>query len=452
MCHNRSPVKPVILIIDDEESMLTTFKSVLKNDYELVLLSNGADTLPALRDNNIALILLDVMMPGQNGLDVLRTIKDFDKNLAVIMVTAAHDIKLAVKAIKLGAEDYVTKPFEAESLLATIAQALAKRSLVRENIYLKQVLAEKGYQWDLIGRSAPAKKTFELIAKAAKVNSTVLITGESGTGKELVAHAIHKSSARAAQPFVVVNCASLPESLIEAELFGHEKGAFTGALERKEGKFELADNGTIFLDEIGCMPLNLQSRLLRVLQDNSVEKLGGTKPIKVDVRVIAATNLALEEAIKKNEFRSDLFYRLNVIRVQLAPLRERKEDIPLYAEYFVEKYSREFNKGLKGLSQEAIRLLINYDWPGNVRELQNLMERIVALTENTESVQADDIPLEAAAKNVVQEGLKEALLDFERRYIKNALAEAAGNQTKAAELLNIHRTTLISKMDQLGLK
>ncbi|MFA5113084.1 MAG: sigma-54 dependent transcriptional regulator [Candidatus Margulisiibacteriota bacterium] len=445
-------MKPVILIIDDEESMLTTFKSVLKNDYELVLLSNGADTLPALRDNNIALILLDVMMPGQNGLDVLRTIKDFDKNLAVIMVTAAHDIKLAVKAIKLGAEDYVTKPFEAESLLATIAQALAKRSLVRENIYLKQVLAEKGYQWDLIGRSAPAKKTFELIAKAAKVNSTVLITGESGTGKELVAHAIHKSSARAAQPFVVVNCASLPESLIEAELFGHEKGAFTGALERKEGKFELADNGTIFLDEIGCMPLNLQSRLLRVLQDNSVEKLGGTKPIKVDVRVIAATNLALEEAIKKNEFRSDLFYRLNVIRVQLAPLRERKEDIPLYAEYFVEKYSREFNKGLKGLSQEAIRLLINYDWPGNVRELQNLMERIVALTENTESVQADDIPLEAAAKNVVQEGLKEALLDFERRYIKNALAEAAGNQTKAAELLNIHRTTLISKMDQLGLK
>ena len=445
-------IKPTLLVIDDEESMLTTFKSVLKNDYELVLLSNGANALTALKENNIALVLLDLMMAGVNGLDTLRAIKDFDRQVAVIMVTAAHDIKLAVKAIKLGAYDFLTKPFEAEGLIATINQALEKRSLVRENLYLKQVLAEKGYQWDLIGRSAPAQKIFALIDKAARVNSTVLITGESGTGKELVAHAIHKSSARAEQPFIVVNCASLPESLIEAELFGHERGAFTGAVERKEGKFELADNGTIFLDEIGCMPVNLQARLLRVLQDNCVEKLGSHKPVKVDLRVIAATNLDLETAVKKNEFRQDLFYRLNVIRLDLPPLRERKEDIPLYAEYFIDKYSREFNKGLKGLSQEALRLLINYDWPGNVRELQNLMERIVALTDQAEYVQADDIPLEAAAKNLVQEGLKEALIDFERRYIKNALAEAGGNQTKAAEILNIHRTTLVSKLDQLGLK
>jgi len=445
-------IKPTLLVIDDEESMLTTFKSVLKNDYELVLLSNGANALTALKENNIALVLLDLMMAGVNGLDTLRAIKDFDRQVAVIMVTAAHDIKLAVKAIKLGAYDFLTKPFEAEGLIATINQALEKRSLVRENLYLKQVLAEKGYQWDLIGRSAPAQKIFALIDKAARVNSTVLITGESGTGKELVAHAIHKSSARAEQPFIVVNCASLPESLIEAELFGHERGAFTGAVERKEGKFELADNGTIFLDEIGCMPVNLQARLLRVLQDNCVEKLGSHKPVKVDLRVIAATNLDLETAVKKNEFRQDLFYRLNVIRLDLPPLRERKEDIPLYAEYFIDKYSREFNKGLKGLSQEALRLLINYDWPGNVRELQNLMERIVALTDQAEYVQADDIPLEAAAKNLVQEGLKEALIDFERRYIKNALAEAGGNQTKAAEILNIHRTTLASKLDQLGLK
>jgi two-component system, NtrC family, response regulator AtoC len=445
-------MKPTLLVVDDEESMLTTYKSVLKNDFELVLLNNGAAALPALKEHNIALVLLDLMMPGLNGLDVLRAIKEFDKNIAVIMVTAAHDVKSAVKAIKLGAADYLTKPFEAEGLIVAVNQALEKRSLVRENTYLKQVLAERGYQWDLIGRSEPAKKTFALIDKAAKVNSTVLITGESGTGKELVAHAIHKSSARANQPFVVVNCASLPEALIEAELFGHEKGAFTGALERKEGKFELANNGTIFLDEIGCMPLSLQSRLLRVLQDSSVEKLGSNKPVKVDIRVIAATNLDLESAVKKNAFREDLFFRLNVIRISLSPLRERKEDIPLYAEYFINKYSREFNKGLKGLTPEALRLMINYDWPGNVRELQNLMERIVALTDEPEYIQADDIPLEAAARNLVQEGLKEALLDFERRYIKNALAEAGGNQTKAAEILNVHRTTLISKIEQLGLK
>jgi two-component system response regulator AtoC len=445
-------MKPTILIIDDEESMLTRYKWGLKDDYELVLLNDSSNIPAALAQNNVDLVLLDLMMPGRDGLTILPEIKAFDRNLPVIMVTAVQDVKLAVKAIKLGAYDYLMKTFEAEDLIATINQALEKRSLVRENVYLKQVLAEKGYQWDLIGRSEPARKTFALIDKAARVNSTVLITGESGTGKELVAHAIHKSSARADQPFIVVNCAALPESLIEAELFGHEKGAFTGAVERKEGKFELANNGTIFLDEIGCMPLNLQSRLLRVIQDNCVEKIGSQKPVKVDIRVIAATNLQLEAAVKKSEFREDLFYRLNVIRINLPPLRDRKEDIPLYAEYFTNKFSREFNKGLKGITPEALRIMINYDWPGNVRELQNLIERIVALTDQPEYIQADDIPLEAAAQNLVQEGLKEALLDFERRYIKNALAAADGNQTKAAEILNIHRTTLVSKLDQLGLK
>jgi DNA-binding NtrC family response regulator len=445
-------MKPTLLVIDDEESMLTTFKSILKNRYELVLLADPAGAVQAARDNNVALVLLDLIMPGKNGLEILKSLKELDPKLEVIIVTAAHDLKSAVQAIKLGANDYITKPFETEDLINTIEQALAKRSLVRENIYLKQLLAERGYHWDLIGCSAAAQKTFALIEKAAKVHSTVLITGESGTGKELVAHAIHKSSPRSHQPFIVVNCAALPEALIEAELFGHERGAFTGALERKEGKFELADNGTIFLDEIGCMPIGLQSRLLRVLQDGMVEKIGSHKPVKVDVRVIAATNLQLETAVKRHEFREDLFYRLNVIRLDLPPLRERKEDIPLYVEYFIDKYSREFNKRLKGLSEEALRLLTNYDWPGNIRELQNLMERIVVLTDQPEYIQADEIPLETAARNLVQEGLKEALLDFERRYIKNALAEAGGNQTRAAELLGIHRTTLLTKLDQFKLK
>ncbi|MCU0641143.1 MAG: sigma-54 dependent transcriptional regulator [Candidatus Margulisbacteria bacterium] len=445
-------MKPTVLVIDDDESLLTTYKSILKPDFEPLLLRDSSGLAAALAGQPVDLVLLDLMMPGRDGLALLPEIKAFDRQLPVIMVTALHDIKLAVKAIKLGADDYLTKPFEAEALLTTLDQVLQRRLLVRENIYLKQVLAEKGYQWDLIGRSAPALKVFALIEKAARVPSTVLITGESGTGKELVAHAIHKSSPRADKPFVVVNCAALPESLIEAELFGHEKGAFTGALERREGKFELADGGTLFLDEIGCLPLNLQTRLLRVLQDSSIERIGSRQPVRVDVRVIAATNLPLEAAARRGEFREDLFYRLNVVRFELAPLRERQADIPLYAEYFINKYAREFNKKLKGLTPEALALLTGYAWPGNVRELQNLMERIVVLTDQQEYVQAEDIPLEAASRNLVQEGLKEALVDFERRYIKNALAAAGGNQTRAAELLNIHRTTLVSKMEQLGLK
>ena len=392
------------------------------------------------------------MMPEMSGLEVLKKIKEADKNLEIIIVTAVHDIKSAVQAIKLGAYDYITKPFEADELLSIIGKALEKRSLVRENTYLRQALEEKGSFFDLIGRAEVIVKVFGLIDKVALTDSTVLITGESGTGKELAAQAIHRKSHRGQKPFVVVNCAALPEPLIESELFGHEKGAFTGALERKEGKFELADEGTIFLDEIGCLPLALQSRLLRVLQDNCVERVGGGQTIKLDVRVIAATNMKMEESVKDGKFREDLYYRLNVLRVHMPSLRDRREDISLFLDYFLHKYSKEFNKSIKGFSPEAVRTLSEYDWPGNVRELQNLVERIVALSENESLISAEDIPLENASHNLIKKGLKEAQNDFEKRYVKNALVEAGGSQTKAAAILGIHRTTLISKMEQLGLK
>lgn len=445
-------LKPKILAIEDENSMLLTYRSILKASYDPVLINNPKDGLAALGKDNYSLVLLDMMMPDMSGLEVLKKIKETDKNLEVIMVTAVRDIKSAVQAIKLGAYDYITKPFEAEELLSIIEKALEKRSLVRENTYLRQALEEKGSFLDLIGRTEIIKKVFALINKIALTDSTVLITGESGTGKELAAQAIHKRSPRAQKPFVVVNCAALPEPLIESELFGHERGAFTGALERKEGKFELADEGTIFLDEIGCLPLALQSRLLRVLQDNCVERVGSGKPVQVDVRVIAATNMKMEEAVKDGKFREDLYYRLNVIRLHMPSLRERREDIPLFLDYFLDKYNKEFNKRIEGFSPEALQMLSEYDWPGNVRELQNLVERIVALSENEALISADDIPLENVCHNLIRKGLKEAQRDFEKRYIRNVLAEAGGNQTKAAEILGIHRTTLISKMEQLGLK
>ena len=458
-CYNRLKampamikVKPNILVVDDEESMLKTYKSVLKNSYNVTPINNSQAALDLLKNDNFSLVLLDIKMPNMDGIETLQKIKEIDKNIEVIMVTAVHDIKSAVQTIKLGAYDYITKPFEVEELLSIVEKALEKRSLVRENVYLRQALEEKGSYLDLIGKTEIIKRIFNLIDKVAATDSTVFVTGESGTGKELIAHAIYKKSPRANKPFIVVNCAAIPESLMESELFGYERGAFTGALERKEGKFELASGGTIFLDEIGCMKASLQSKLLRVLQDNVVERVGGRTPIQVDVRIIAATNLDIKEAIKKGEFREDLFYRLNIIPIHLPPLRERKEDIPHFLNYFLDKYNKEFNKKIKGFNKDALELLTEYAWPGNVRELENLVERMVVISEKEEYISAEDIPLENTSRNIIKKSLKEALMEFEKRYIKNALAEAGGNQTKAAEILGIHRTTLISKMEQLGLK
>ncbi len=443
--------KPPILVVDDEPSMLTTYKNVLREGYTPVLFANGRAALKSLEQNHYAAAVIDLMMPDLGGLELLAQLRRAEPELEVIVVTASQDVKSAVQAVKLGAFEYLTKPFENEGLLAALGKALERRALVRENTYLKQTLEEKAVYSGLIGRTPAVQKINALIRKAAAVDSNILITGESGTGKEIAAHQIFKESPRSGRPFVAVNCAALPDSLVEAELFGYERGAFTGALERKPGKFELADGGTLFLDEIGCLKPALQSKLLRVLEDGLVERVGGTKPVEVDVRVIAATNLDLLAASRSGEFREDLYYRLNVIRLELPPLRERKADLELFLDFFLDKFNRDFHKQVRGFSGEALAALRRYDWPGNVRELQNLVERVVALSESDSLVPAGELGLEKPVRTAAGRNLKDAVRDFEKNYIEAALNEAGGNQTRAAELLGVRRTTFISKLDQLGL-
>ncbi len=438
-------LKPRVLVVDDEESLLKTYKSILKKHYEVITVNNGPKALDVLSSSNFSLAILDIMMPSMDGLELLRKIKELNPGIEVIMATAVKDIKSAVKAIKLGAYDYISKPFEIEELLGVVKKTLEKKDLVQENIYLKQTLKEKDAFCDLIGKTPVMRSVFDLIKQVAPSNSTVLITGESGTGKEIVAKAIHKQSLRAKKPFVAVNCAAIPESLIESEVFGFERGAFTGAGERKLGKFELADGGTLFLDEIGCMNEAMQAKLLRFLQDGTIEKVGGKTTLKVDVRIISATNLDLEQAIKKGKFREDLFYRLNVIPIHLPPLRDRRQDIPLFLDYFLDLFSKETKKAIKKLDAAALKILKNYNWPGNVRELQNLVERVVVLSKERVQLSAQDIPLlQAGSKEITP--LKESVRQFEKEQITKALLKAGNNQTKAAQLLGINRTTLIEKM------
>lgn len=443
--------KAIILAVDDETDMLETFRSILSKKFELVTASSGNEALDILKDKAISLVLLDIKMPKMDGMEVLKKVKEMEPDLDVIMVTASRDIASAVEAMKLGALDYITKPFEVKELLTVIEKALEKRALVRENLYLKESLKQTTAYFDLIGQSPYMKKLIETIEQVSQVDSTVLIHGESGTGKEIVARAIHKRSKRANQPFIAVNCAAIPENLLESELFGHERGAFTGALERKLGKFELADGGTLFLDEIGCMAPGMQAKLLRVLEDKTIERLGGEKSIKVDVRIISATNIDFEKEIKNGKFRHDLYYRLNVIPINLAPLRERKEDIPLFIDFFLEKYNRELNKKVKGLTSDALQVLMNYDWPGNVRELQNFVERLVVLAKNN-TITKDDLPFKSPIVSYDKpKTLKEMLEEHEREIIKKTLEETNNNRTQAAKILGIPRSSLNSKIEALGI-
>ena len=450
--------KSNILVVDDEPDMLETFRSILKKKYRVITSNSGKGALTILKKERVDICLLDIKMPDMDGIEVLKRIKDIDENLEVIMVTALKDVKLAVKAMKLGAFEYINKPFEVDELLALTEKALEKRSLLKENIALKEMVKDSSRYCDLIGKTKPMQDILKLIDDVSETNSTVLITGESGTGKELVARAIHKNSKRAEKPFIVVNCVAIPDNLLESELFGHEKGSFTGAIERKIGKFELADQGTIFLDEIGCMSPNMQAKLLRVLENGSIDRIGEGNPIPLDIRVIAATNIDFKTSIKEKSFREDLYYRLNVIPVHMPSLRKRIEDIPLFVEYFLNKFNKLLNKSVKSLSQEALEALIAYRWPGNVRELQNLIERVVALSKN-EIINLQDFPKdivnykdpEFLISKRLKGTLKQAAQDFEKDFIVAALREAEKNQTHAARLLGIHRTTLISKMESLGI-
>jgi len=442
-----------ILIIDDESDMQETLKSILKKNYSPFSVSSGAEGLKEIKKGNYKLVLLDLRMPEMDGIEALKKIKELDNSIPVIMVTASKDIKSAVEAMKLGAEDYVGKPFEVEELLAVIEKAAEKNKLERENQALREILADSDRYCDLIGRTEKIKKIIGLIDSIAPTDSTVLILGESGTGKEIAAKTIHKMSNRRNKPYIAINCAAIPENLLESELFGHERGAFTGAMDRRIGKFELADQGTIFLDEIGCMSMAMQAKLLRVLEDNLIERVGGAAPVQVDIRVISATNIDFGKHIKEGKFREDLYYRLNVIPIEMPPLRDRKEDIPLFISYFMDKFNKELNKKLKSLNPKAQTILLSYNFPGNVRELKNIIERAAVLAKGDQITEENLFGLNANQTElpVYNKTLKEACEEFERSYITGILRQTNGNQSKASQILNIARSTLAYKLETLGI-
>lgn len=442
--------KDVILIVDDEEAIRDSMKMLLSDTYDVAFAKNGREAVEKMKKINPDLMLLDIRLPEIDGLEVLKIVKKENPDLEVIMVTALNTVKNAVEAMKSGAYDYITKPFDIESISSLIEKVLEKRSLRNENLFLRQEL-DKKYQFEkIVGAGHAMREIFSLITDVAKNDSTVLIQGESGTGKELVARAIHNLGDRKNKLFVPVNCAAIPENLLESELFGHERGAFTGAFERKLGKFELAEGGTLFLDEIGSMPLSLQSKLLRVLQEKEIERVGGTHAIPINVRVISATNSDLAKALKEEKFRKDLYYRLNVIPIVIPPLRARKEDIPLLVDHFITIYNAEFGKKVATFSREAEEALMDYSWPGNVRELQNLIERLVALSKGKV------IYIERLPKEITDEEFKEKVFDendlsfkksfarFEAAFLKRALERTGGRKGRAAAIMGVHRNTVLN--------
>ncbi len=448
-----------ILVIDDEESIRELLKDFLESEgMDVVSASNGESGLNLLKEEKFDLFLLDLMMPVMSGLDVLREAASEGINVPSIVITAHATVQTAVEAMKLGAFDYITKPFNLEEFYISVKRALDVSRLQEENIRLKKELRRKFGYSKIIGNSVHIQNVIKFIEKIADTDSTVLVTGESGTGKELVAKTIHFNSTRYKKPFVPLNCAAIPKDILESELFGHEKGAFTGALNTRIGRFELADHGTLFLDEIGELAPALQVKLLRVLQEKEFERVGGIKTIKVDVRIIAATNKDLEKAVKEGSFREDLFYRLNVIPLHLPPLRKMKEDIQLLAEYFNKEISRRKKKEPSRISAETMNCMINYRWPGNVRELENLIERLIILKEG-DIVTPDDLPERLLDKHYVKkapvkdhelsgEGIDLNLMldEIENNMIVQALEISKGVKSKAASLLGLNRTTLIEKM------
>lgn len=447
--------KANILVVDDEKSMRETMQMLLKERYTVHLAKSGKEAIQVVKNHQIDLVLLDIRLPEIDGIEVLKIIKGIDESIEIIMVTAVIMVGKAVEAIRHGAYDYITKPFDIESLQEQVAKVLEKRLLQIENLSLRSLI-EKDYQFEkIVGKSKEIRAVFKIIDDVAKSNATILITGESGTGKELVARAIHNRSSRKNKLFIAVNCAAIPENLLESELFGHERGSFTGATERQIGKFEIADGGTLFLDEIGALPLPMQAKILRAIQQKEIERIGAGYTTVIDVRIISATNSDLRAATKKYKFREDLFYRLNVIPIHIPPLRERREDIRLLTNHFLHKYNREFGKKIKGFKKEAMELLEAYDWPGNIRELENLIERLAVLSKSAQLGTAH-LPPEIKGELPCQPGSKttnlhEALRKFEADFIRQVLKKASGKKSNAAKLLGIHRNTLLQIEKKLKL-
>ena len=440
-----------ILVVDDENGVRQSFNMVLKDKYNVLLAETGQEAMDIFIKNSVDLILLDILLPDIDGLDLLSKLVETDPNTEIIMVTAVNEIQSAVKAIKLGAYEYIIKPFVVDDVLTVICRALEKRRLVKEVAYLRNELERYHPFEKMVGKNKKMRKIFELISTIAISDGTVLVQGESGTGKELVARAIHNRSNRHRQPFVVINCAVIPPTLMESKIFGHNRGAFTGAISTCIGKLELADGGTVFLDDIDSLDVNMQAKLLRIIQEKEFERLGSTKVIKADVRFVAASNKNIKDLILQGEFREDLYYRLNVFPIGLPPLRERGNDVLLLLDHALELNSKKTGKPPKRFSKRAVKVFMEYDWPGNVRELENLVERLFTITEGPVIHLKDNASFNIGNKEIKGLPLKEAVGIFERKYISEVLESVDGNRTKTSVRLGIHRNTLLSKINEFGL-
>jgi DNA-binding NtrC family response regulator len=447
---------PTILIVEDEPKMRRLLELNLAEDGMTTLSAGDAEAgLKLLRENSVNLVVTDLKLPGMSGLDFLHAIKRQHAALPVVVMTAFGTVETAVEAMKAGASDYVLKPFSLSEMRMVIHKELDVHNLREENRSLREALGKRYEHPNVVARSTKMQEVLATVDRVAPTNSTVLLGGESGVGKDLIARAIHEKSRRAAGPFIKINSTAIPENLLESELFGYERGAFTGANASKPGKFELADKGTLFLDEIGDVPLAIQVKLLRVLQEREFERLGGTKTLKVDVRLIAATNRDLREALEQGTFREDLYYRLNVVPIDIAPLRQRKEDIPDLANLFISRFAGDSGKPIENITPEAMQVLVNYHWPGNVRELQNIIERACALAKGVvlkvEDIHLDVRPARAmnGADNFLPEGM--TLEQWEDEMIRESLRRAHGNKSQAARLLGLSRNALRYRLSKIGI-
>lgn len=452
-------MKPRILVVDDELNMQKTLSGILQqHGYDVKVCGNGKGAIEILDTEQFSLIITDIKMPYMDGMAMLSAVRKKNMEIPVIIITGNATVDSAIDAVKLGAYDYIRKPCMPEEILFSVRRAVEHEKLINENVYLHDQLKEKFCFKGLIGNNKKMQEVYQLVQKVSKSNAAILIRGESGTGKELIASAIHYNSQRKNNRFLAINCGALPESLLESELFGHEKGAFTGAISSRKGIFESADKGTIFLDEIGDLSLATQMKLLRVLQDGEFRGVGGTRQIKVDVRIISATNKNLEECIKEGLFREDLYYRINVIAIDMPPLREKKDDIALLVKHFLEKYNHLKSKGVapKRISSEAMNLLINFDWPGNVRELENVIERAVTLQEGP-CILPEDLPVgvgfqPANVHAITRENFREARTAFEKGFLINILKKANRNISLASKKAGISRRHFYEKMKLYGIK
>lgn len=444
------PEEVGILIVDDEASVRDSLYQWFKADgYRVDTADEATSALKKLQENPWDIILLDIKMPGMDGIELQHRIKQIDQNIVTIIITAYAAVDTAIQALKDGAFDYVTKPVDPDDLSRLIRNAVEKRRLVTENLQLRQQIAELLPPDDVVGESPAMKKVMEMVNTVARTDSTVMILGESGTGKELIARAIHSRSSRRYFPIITINCGAYPEGLLESELFGHEKGSFTGAMYRRMGKLEMADKGTLFLDEVGNISEKMQMDLLRVIETKKFTRLGGDKTIDVDFRVICATNKDLEKAIKEGSFREDLYYRLNVFSMVLPPLRERRTDIPLIAKYFLTKYAQSMNKNMIDFSPQAMEMISAYDWPGNIREVRNVVERAMVVAKGNQ-IQVGDLSFPFPSQSMPLVG--ESLEEVEKNHIEKILNQTKGNIAQAAEILKLSRLTIYNKIEKYHLK